>query len=110
MSQQLPSAADPASPISSVNEEIEFQQVLLLSLDDSLEDQSTLRKEVETQIAKLVSEKIHLTKLQAASPSAIDQTPPFSHNNSNALLSGIGRSRMKNNLGRGSNGADGYQC
>ncbi|QSZ37141.1 hypothetical protein DSL72_009235 [Monilinia vaccinii-corymbosi] len=89
--------------ISSLDEEINFQKVLLLSLKDSTEDPSSRKAEIEAQIAKLVEEKRHLSKIQASSSSS----PSTSHHQSNAGSSGLNLSKMDNIFGRGRN--SGYQ-
>ncbi|KAI9649193.1 hypothetical protein NHQ30_001761 [Ciborinia camelliae] len=105
MSQQPSSAANPPATIESLTEEIDFQKVLLISLNDSAEDQSLRKLEIEAEIAKLVKQKSYLSTIQASSTLA--RSPSTSQNNSNARPSGIGRSKMNTTFGRGNNG--GYQ-
>ncbi|KAF7865226.1 hypothetical protein EAF04_006203 [Stromatinia cepivora] len=102
MSQQPPSAADHSNAIATINEEISFQRVLLISLDDSAEDQSSRKAEIEAEIINLQKQLKNLSSIQAAS-STHTRVPSIPHNNSNGPSSGIGHSKMDNTFGRGSN-------
>ncbi|KAF7899913.1 hypothetical protein EAF00_004249 [Botryotinia globosa] len=95
MAQQSPSPADSLAAIATLTDEITLQQVYLVSLNDSSEDQSSRKAEIEAEIAIL---KKKLSTLQASSTS---------HNNSYIRPSNIPRAKMNSAVGRGGNA--GYQ-
>ncbi|KAF7955746.1 hypothetical protein EAE96_004670 [Botrytis aclada] len=103
MAQQFSSLADSTAAIATLTDEITLQQVYLVSLNDSSEDQSSRRAEIEAEIAIL---KTELSTLQASSSHAqASQASPTSHNNSYIRPPDISRSKMHSTVGRGSNAA-----
>lgn len=115
MSQQSSSSTNNStSKLARIVEEIDFQRVLLLSLEDTTGDHQSRKAEIEAEILKLGKEKQRLWGLQTSS-STNYRTPSTPHDNLKTRPSGIGPLKKNNKspnmdhtFGRGSNGS--YHC